>query len=155
MAKTKAQYTKEPKIQFKNGNHLLMKELQKMIYCLIVEDICCYGKMEDCNKALLTKHMNVLQLGTWVGKPLSLPLKPDITPYFAKQPYPIPQSREAEAKATVAQLEEAGILVRTNESEWAAPCFFLEKKGGSLRFICNLREVNKHLVRKPYPLPKI
>ena len=63
-------------------------------------------------KALLTKHMDVLDgpLGTWVGKPLSIPLKPDVTPYCAKQPYPIPQSREAEAKATVAQLKEAGIL---------------------------------------------
>jgi hypothetical protein len=68
--------------------------------------------------------MSVLdgKLGTWVGKPISLPLKPDIKPYCAKQPYPIPQSREAEAKATVAQLVEAGgILVRSNESEWDHP----------------------------------
>jgi hypothetical protein len=81
-------------------------------------------------KALLVKHMNVLdgKLGTWVGKPISLPLKPDVKPYCAKQPYPIPQSREAEAKATIAQLVEAGILVRSNESEWGSPCFFLPKK---------------------------
>jgi hypothetical protein len=109
-------------------------------------------------KALLVKHMNVLdgKLGTWVGKPISLPLKPDVKPYCAKQPYPIPQSREAEAKATIAQLVEAGILVRSNESEWGSPCFFLPKKDNAgLRFICDLREINKRLVRKPYPLPKV
>jgi hypothetical protein len=108
-------------------------------------------------KALLVKHMSVLdgKLGTWVGKPISLPLKPDVKPYCAKQPYPIPQSREAEAKATVAQLVEAGILVRSNESEWGSPCFFLPKKDSGLRFICDLREINKRLVRKPYPLPKV
>jgi hypothetical protein len=86
---------------------------------------------------------------------ISLPLKPDVKPYCAKQPYPIPQSREAEAKATVAQLVEAGILVRSNESEWGSPCFFLPKKDSGLRFICDLREINKRLVRKPYPLPKV
>jgi hypothetical protein len=48
---------------------------------------------------------------------------------------PIPQSREAEAKATIGQLVEAGILVRSNESEWGSPCFFLPKKGNAgLRF---------------------
>jgi hypothetical protein len=41
------------------------------------------------------------------------PIKPNITPHCVKQPYSIPQSREAEVKATVAQLEEAGILMRT------------------------------------------
>jgi hypothetical protein len=36
------------------------------------------------------------------------------------------------------------------------PAFFCPKKDNAgLRFICNLREINKRLVRKPYPLPKV
>jgi transposase len=51
---------------------------------------------------------------------------------------------------------EEGILVRSNDSEWGSSCFFLPKKDSGLRFICNLREINKRLVRKPYhPLPKV
>ena len=40
-------------------------------------------------------------------------------------------------------------------SEWALPMFTLFKDDGSLRSLADLRELNKRIKRKPFPLPKI
>ncbi len=37
-------------------------------------------------------------------------------------------------------------------SEWASPSFIKPKKNDEVCFIADFREVNKRLVRKPYPL---
>ena len=50
---------------------------------------------------------------------------------------------------------EIGILKRQTESEWASPSFIIQKLNKQVRFISNFRELNKRLVRKPWPLPKI
>eukprot|EP00804_Cyclotella_cryptica_P002116 CCRYP_006532-RA/>CCRYP_006532-RA protein AED:0.43 eAED:0.51 QI:0/0/0/0.5/0/0/2/0/172 len=39
--------------------------------------------------------------------------------------------------------------------EWASPSFITGKQDGTVRFLTDFREVNKRLVRKPFPLPKI
>jgi hypothetical protein len=40
-------------------------------------------------------------------------------------------------------------------SEWALPSFIIPKKDKTVCFLNNFREVNKRLVRKPFPIPKI
>ena len=40
-------------------------------------------------------------------------------------------------------------------SEWAAPSCIQPKINGEFHFLKDFREVNKRLVRKPFPLPKI
>ena len=40
-------------------------------------------------------------------------------------------------------------------SEWDAPSFIQPKKNREIRFRPDFREVNKRLIRKPFPLPKI
>ena len=35
------------------------------------------------------------------------------------------------------------------------PTFIIPKKEGTVRFISDFREVNKRIVRTPYPIPKI
>eukprot|EP00804_Cyclotella_cryptica_P029954 CCRYP_020073-RA/>CCRYP_020073-RA protein AED:0.43 eAED:0.43 QI:0/0/0/1/0/0/2/0/102 len=47
-----------------------------------------------------------------------------------------------------------GVVEFQPKSEWASPSFFTAKKNGTVRFLTNFREVNKGLVRKPFPLPK-
>ena len=55
----------------------------------------------------------------------------------------------------VDRLVKAGILRKVNRSEWAAPTFIIPKKDKTVRFITNFRELNKRILRKPYPILKI
>ena len=58
-------------------------------------------------------------------------------------------------KKEVKRLVELGVLVQQPTSEWASPTFIIPKKNGTVRFISDFREVNKRIVRTPYPIPKI
>ena len=50
---------------------------------------------------------------------------------------------------------KTGVLEKCSDSEWASPTFIIPKKNGTVRFITDLRQVNKRIVRKPFPIPKI
>jgi hypothetical protein len=39
--------------------------------------------------------------------------------------------------------------------EWASPLFIIPKKNRTVRFLRDFWEVNKRLIRKPFPIPKI
>ena len=55
----------------------------------------------------------------------------------------------------VDQLVKAGILQKVNRSKWAAPTFIIPKKDKTVRFITDFHKLNKCILRKPYPIPKI
>ena len=48
-----------------------------------------------------------------------------------------------------------GVLEFQPASEWASPSFIIPKKDNTVCFLNDFREVNKQLVRKPFPIPKI
>ncbi len=50
---------------------------------------------------------------------------------------------------------DLGILERQPASEWALPSFVIPKKDNTIRFLSDFWEVNKRLVRTPFPIPKI
>ena len=107
--------------------------------------------------SLLQKYEDLFDgtLGTWKTDPIELELKdPNVKPYHAK-PYPVPYSQEKRLKDEIRRLCEYGVLRKINNSEWACPMFTIAKPDGSLRSLADLREVNKVIKRKPYPLPKI
>ncbi len=55
----------------------------------------------------------------------------------------------------VERLYQLGVLERQPASEWASPSFIIPKKDKTVHFLSDFREVNKRLVRKPFPIPKI
>ena len=55
----------------------------------------------------------------------------------------------------VDRLVKAGILQKVNRSEWAAPTLIIPNKDKTVRFITDFCELNKRILRKPYPIPKI
>ncbi len=70
-------------------------------------------------------------------------------------PYPIPQIHNATLMKEINSLESIGVLKRQSSSQWVSPTFITPKKDITVRTITNFRELNKWIVRRPYPIPKI
>ena len=117
--------------------------------------------LDNSEKSTLLKLLNKFKhlfdgtLGNWKTDPVELELKnKDEKPYHAK-PYPVPHSQEQQLKDKVQRLVEFGVLRKVNRSEWACPMFTIPKPDKSLRSLADLRELNKRIKRKPFPIPKI
>ena len=93
-------------------------------------------------------------LGDFKTDPIKLNLRKDTKPYHGR-PYPIPHSQLRVFKKEVERLVELGVLKRQPESEWGSPTFIIAKKNGTVRFLSDFREVNKRIIRTPFPIPKI
>ena len=73
---------------------------------------------------------------------------------FVKLP-PITKTLSNFLMKEVNRLCEIGVLKWQASSEWASPSFIIPKKDGTIRTVSDFREVNKRLIRKPFPIPKI
>ena len=85
---------------------------------------------------------------------MSFKLKEGVKPYHGKA-YPVPKSCKETTIKELNRLCDLGVLEFQPESEWASPSCITAKQDGTVRFLTDFREVNKRLVRKPFPLPKI
>ena len=93
-------------------------------------------------------------LGTWHGKPYDIKLKPDAEPYHGKS-FPVPRIHELTFKQELDRLEYLKVIKKVNRSQWVAPTFLIPKKYSTVRFISDFGELNKNILRQPYPIPKI
>ena len=55
----------------------------------------------------------------------------------------------------VDRLVQIGVLKPHPTSEWGLPAFIIPEADKTVRFLGDFREVNKRLVRTPFPIPKI
>jgi hypothetical protein len=83
-----------------------------------------------------------------------LELLPGSQPFYGK-PFSIPKLYEQVTKNGIKRLESLNILTPVASSQWAAPTFIIPKKDNTVWVITDFRGLNKCLVRKPYPIPKI
>jgi hypothetical protein len=66
----------------------------------------------------------------------------------------MPKVHKETIKKKVDRLCQLGVLERQPASEWALPSS-LSKKDKTVCFVSDFQEVNKRLIRKPFPIPKI
>jgi hypothetical protein len=71
------------------------------------------------------------------------------------RPYPIPHKHKVALMKEIKQLCNIGVLEWQPSSRWASPTFIIPKKDSRVHTISDFRELNKSIVRKPYPIPKI
>ena len=93
-------------------------------------------------------------LGDFQPEPVSLELKDGAKPYHGR-PFPVPHVHLDTLRKEVQRLCDLGVLEWQPASEWGSPTFIVAKKQGTVRFLSDFREVNKRLIRKPFPMPKI
>jgi hypothetical protein len=106
--------------------------------------------------ALLLKFEELFYgtLGDWKLLPVSFESKEGAKPYHGR-PYPIPKIHKATLMKEIYCLVSMGVLKWQPSSKWASPSFIISKKDYTVRTISDFRELNKQIVRKPYPIPKI
>ncbi len=69
--------------------------------------------------------------------------------------FPVPKIHKDTLIKEVDRLVKLGVLERQPASEWASPLFIIPKNNRTIPFLSNFWEVNKRLIRKPFPIPKI
>ncbi len=93
-------------------------------------------------------------LGDWKLPPVSFELKEGMKPYHGRL-YPIPQKHKAVLMKEIKWLCDIGVLEWQPSLRWALPIFIIPKKDSTVCIISDFRELNKCIVRKPQPIPKI
>jgi hypothetical protein len=114
--------------------------------------------MPHCNLLLelLLKFEELFDgtLGDWKLPPVSFELKEGAKPYHGRS-FPIPKIHKATLMKEIDHLVLIGVLKWQPSSKRASPSFIIPKKDYTVRTISGFRELNKQIVRKPYPIPKI
>ncbi len=137
---------------------ILDAKYDKADFPSIVKNNCAHLSMPHWNLllALLLKYKELFHgmLGDWKLPPVSFELKEGARPYHGRS-HPIPKIHKTTLMKEIDCLVAIGVLKSQPSSKWASPSFVIPKKDPTVCTISDFRELNKHMVRKPYPIPKI
>jgi hypothetical protein len=137
---------------------ILDAEYKKADRQSIVRDNCKHLSANQQKKLLqlLKKYETLFDgtLGDWKTKPVLFQLREGVSRYHGRA-FPVPKNHKDTIIKEVERSWELGVLERQPASEWALPSFIMPKKDRTVHFLSNFGEVNKRLVRKPIPIPKI
>ncbi len=142
----------------KRATRILDAKYSKADLQSVVRDNCKHLKVDQQKKLLqlLKKYESLFDgtLGDWKTKPVSIQLKEGASLYHS-QAFPVPNIHKDTLIKEVDRLVKLGVLERQPALEWASPSFIMPKKNRTVRFLSNFQEVNKRLITKPFPIPKI
>jgi hypothetical protein len=132
--------------------------MRKQIFQPFIRENCSHLTASNREKLLsvLLKFEPLFNdtLGDWKLPPASFELKEGMKPYHGR-PYPIPQKHKAILMKEIKQLCNIGVLEWQPSLQWASPTFIIPQKDSTVRTISDFRDLNKCIVRKPYPIFKI
>ena len=152
------------RVATKRVTEILDAKYEKANLPEIVDDNCKHLPVKQRN-ALLRLLLQFEELfdgtlGDWQGEEVDFELKPEAKPYHGRA-FPVPRIHKETVQKEVKRLVKIGVLKLIQESEWGFPSFLIPKKSkvpgipGTVRFLTDLCELNKRIIRKPHPLPKI
>jgi hypothetical protein len=90
----------------------------------------------------------------WKTKPVFFQLKEGMSPYHG-QAFPVQMIHKDILIKEVERVVKLGVLEWQPALEWASLSFTIPKKDRTVCFLSNFWEVDKRLIRKPFPIPKI
>jgi hypothetical protein len=90
-------------------------------------------------------------LGVYPHKMVHIDIDPNAKPVHSR-PYPVPQIHLKTFKKKLNHLVRIDVLAAQHKSEWASPSFIIPKKDSRVRWVSNLRQLNKVIRCKQYPL---
>jgi hypothetical protein len=90
-------------------------------------------------------------LGVYPHKKVHIDIDPNAK-HVHSRPYPLTRIHLKTFKKELNHLVRIGVLAAQQENEWASPSFIIPKKDGRVRWIRDLRQLNKVIRHKQYPL---
>ena len=113
-------------------------------------------EQRDALRALLKKHESLFSgnLGLYPHKKFHIDIDPSVQPTHARH-YPVPRIHLEAFRKELVHLVELGVLSPQGASRWCSPTFIRPKKDGRVRWLSDLRALNKAVRRKQYRLPII
>ena len=121
----------------RDSTHLISSQRQKC-WCLL-------GKHEDIPQG---------KLGTLPSRPHQAQLKDNSIPACSRL-HNVPHALQHMARKEMQRLHDVGALRKIEHSRCGAPCVFLPKKSGGIRFVIDFRKFNLTVQRHPHPLPNV
>ena len=113
-------------------------------------------EQRDVLRALLKKHEALFSgnLGRYPHKQFHIDVDPTVQPTHSRY-YPIARVHLEAFRKELLHLIEIGVLSPQGSSRWCSPTFVKPKKDGRIRWLSDLRALNKAVIRKQYRIPII
>ncbi len=119
----------------------------------ILKDRCKFYNEEELRE-VLKKFDGCMKDEPGVTKVTELKIDTGDHPPIQCQPYSVPMSLRGKVKQELENLEDNGIIVRSN-SKWCSPMVPVRKPDGSIRICGDFRKLNSITTTEPYCIPRL